>query len=107
MSASYKELLGIDGEPIEFEWNILPGFSTLQIFQRIQNDLQERNIEPEKFTCRIIFMSMFDDIDLRNEFEFRIENVNENAKRLSQGHWTFLGLGDEKKGTIHYTFEGK
>ena len=24
MSASYKELLGIDGEPIEFEWNILP-----------------------------------------------------------------------------------
>ena len=24
MSSSYKELLGIDGEPIEFEWNGLP-----------------------------------------------------------------------------------
>ena len=52
MSASYKELLGIDGEPIEFEWNILPGFSSLQLLQKIQNDLRERNIEPEKFTDR-------------------------------------------------------
>ena len=27
MSASYKELTGIGGEPIEFEWNIFPGFT--------------------------------------------------------------------------------
>ena len=60
---SHKELLGIDGEAIEFEWNIFPGFSTLQILQKIQDDLRERNIEPEKFTAWIIFMSMFNDID--------------------------------------------
>ena len=34
MSASHKELLGIDGEEIEFEWNIFSGFSTLQILQK-------------------------------------------------------------------------
>ena len=54
MSASYRELLGIDEEPIEFEWNIIPGFSSLQILQKIHNDLRERNIEPEKFTDWII-----------------------------------------------------
>ena len=54
ISDFYKELLGINGEPIEFEWNIL---------QKIQNDFRERNIEPEKFTDQIIFMLMFNDID--------------------------------------------
>ena len=34
VSPSYKELLDIDGEPTEFEWNILPGFSSLQILQK-------------------------------------------------------------------------
>ena len=77
--ASCKEPPVTDGETIELEWNILPGFSSLQLLQKIQNDLRERNIEPEKFTYRIIFMSMFNDIDWtrkRNEgmnlhFEFR------------------------------------
>ena len=40
MSASYKKLLGIGGEQIEFEWNIIPGFSSLHILQKIQNDFQ-------------------------------------------------------------------
>ena len=39
----YAELLGMDGEPFEFEWNILP--PSLQILQKTQNDLQRRNIE--------------------------------------------------------------
>ena len=54
MSASYRELLGIDGEAFEFEWNIFPGFTPLQILQEFQNDLQKRNVELEKFTDRII-----------------------------------------------------
>ena len=63
MSASYTELLGIVGESIELEWNHIPGFTSLQILQKIQNGLQERNIEPEKFTDRIIFMSMWNGMD--------------------------------------------
>ena len=63
ISAWFVELLGIDGEPIEFEWNILPGCTSNEILQKIQNNLRARNIEPEKFTDRIIFMSMLSDID--------------------------------------------
>ena len=102
MSPFYKELLGIDGEPLEFEWIILSGFSSLQILQQIQNDLRERNIKLEKFADRLIFMSMFNDIDWTRErkrrdlyFEFR--KVKMYAKKFSQGHWTFLGPGVEKK----------
>ena len=60
----------------------------LQIFQKIQTDLRERNNEPERFTDHII---------------------KNYAKRFSRGHWTFLGPGDEKKwyGTLLHTPEGK
>ena len=98
----------------QFEWNILPGFSSLQILQNIQEDLRERSIEPEKFIDRINFMSMFNDIDWTRKGNdgtciSNSEKVKEYAKRFSQGHWTFLGLGDEKKwyGTLPYTPEGK
>ena len=50
----FKNSMEFDGEPIEFEWNIL---------RKIQEILQHRNIDPEKFEDRIIFMSMFNDID--------------------------------------------
>ena len=64
---SCKELQGIDGEAIEFEWIILPRFASLQIFQKIEKDLRERNIAPEEFTDRIIFMSIFHDIEWTRE----------------------------------------
>ena len=35
---SYRDYDGINGEPTEFEWNIFPGFSTLQLCGKI-NDL--------------------------------------------------------------------
>ena len=62
-SNSFRELLGIDGETIEFEWRIFPGLSSLEILQKIQEDLQDRHIEPEKSEDRLIFMSMFNDIE--------------------------------------------
>ena len=86
----------------------------MQILQKIQGDLREQNIEPEIFTGRIIFMSMFDDIDWRKKGNDGIcisnsEKVKEYAKRFSRGHWTFLGPGDEKEwyGTLPYTPKGK
>ena len=45
LSDSYGELLEMDGGPIEFEWNIFQGFTSLQILQKIQDDQQERNID--------------------------------------------------------------
>ena len=64
---SHKELLGIDGEAIEFEWNIFLGCSSLQILQQIQNNSHKRNIKPDEVTDQIIFMSMSSDIDWTKE----------------------------------------
>ena len=93
---------------------MFPRFSSLQILQEIQNGLRKRNIEPERFTDHIILVSMFNDTDwsLKGNEGFCVsnaENVKECAKRFSQGHWTFLGPGDEKKwyGIPHYTPEGQ
>ena len=46
-------------EPTEFEWNIFPGFNTLQLSQEVKSLLLRLNETPENFTGRIIFMSMF------------------------------------------------
>ena len=44
-----------------------PGRASLEIVQKIQKDLQYRNIEPEEFEDRIPFMSMFNDIRMDKE----------------------------------------
>ena len=64
MRPTFRELQGLDGEPIDFEWKIFPGATALDLLHKIQADLQGKNITPEKFSARIIFMSMFNDIEL-------------------------------------------
>ena len=53
-----KDLDRIDGEHMEFEWRIFPGFTTLGILAEIQKMMAESKCEPEQFEGRIIFMSM-------------------------------------------------
>ena len=79
-----------------------PRLTSLQILQKIQNDLHDRKIEPEEFEDEIIFMTMFNIIEWtqkRNEENCisNSEKVKMYVKRFSQGHWTFLGPGDERK----------
>ena len=57
-----KEFNRIDGEPMEFEWKIYPGFTTLGILKEIQQFMTELQCELEQFKWRIIFMSMYNDI---------------------------------------------
>ena len=58
---------------------------------------------PEKFTGRIIFMSMFNDISCEsgdNEKRMRVEcstRLSFFAQRFGIGQWSFPGLGSEKK----------
>ena len=59
---SYRDYDGINGEPTEFEWNIFPGFTTLQLCGKVTDLLSSLGEEPETFTGRILFMSMFNDI---------------------------------------------
>ena len=61
-SQEYRNLDRIDGEPMDVEWNIFPGFNTLQLSQEVKDLLLRLNETPENFAGRIIFMSMFNDI---------------------------------------------
>ena len=60
-SPQNRTLDTIDGEPMEFEWIIFPGFTTLQLVHEVQKFMSKMG-EPEQFQGRIIFMSMFNDI---------------------------------------------
>ena len=48
-SPEYRNLDRIDGEPIEFEWNIFPGFTTLQLRHKVQELLLRLCETPENF----------------------------------------------------------
>ena len=75
-SPEYRALDGIDGESMEFECNIFPRFTTLQLCSKIQELLSRLSVEPEKFTGQIIFMSMFNDISWRSK------DNNKNANQV-------------------------
>ena len=66
-SPEYRALDRIDGEPMEFVWNIFPGFTTLQLVDKVQESLSKLSVQPEKITGRIFFMSMFNDISWRSK----------------------------------------
>ena len=89
-SPEYRALDRIDGEPTEFEWNIFPGFTTLQLCHKVQELLSNMSTEQEDFTGRIIFMSMFNDVswgsqDNEQECEFSAQLVSMCAQRFSSG----------------------
>ena len=101
-SQEYRNLDRIDGEPMEFEWNIFPGFTTLQLSPEVKDLLLRFHETPENFTGRIIFMSMFNDIswgstDNEKECESNARRVSLHARRFGTGQWSFLGPGSEKK----------
>ena len=56
---SYRDYDAVSGETTEFECNIFPGFTTLQLCDKISNLLSSLGQTPETFTGRILFMSMF------------------------------------------------
>ena len=98
----YRALDRIDGKPMEFEWNIFPGFTTLQLCNKVQELLLRLSVTPAKFTGRIIFMSMFNDMswgskDNKKECESSAQLVSLYAKRFGAGQWSFLRPGSEKK----------
>ena len=61
-SQSYRNFDRIDGEPTEFEWNIFPGFKTLQLSDQVNSSLYRLGETPGNFTGRNLFVSMFNDI---------------------------------------------
>ena len=98
---SHRDYDGINGEPTEFEWNIFPGFTTLQLCGKINDLLSDLGETPETFTGRILFMSMFNDIscDRKDNKEECLANarVVKVLARKFVGQWSFIGRGSEKK----------
>ena len=91
---SYRDFEGINGEPTEFEWNIFPGFTTLQFCSKVTDLLSRLGETPETFTGRILFMSMFNDIscDGKGNEEECVANaqvVSVLAKKFCIGQWSF------------------
>ena len=86
---------------MEFEWNIFPGFTTLQLVQEVQKFMNKMS-DPEQLQGRIIFMPMFNDIIWRikdNEKECITNStlVSLFAKRFPAGRCSFLRSGSETK----------
>ena len=99
---SYRDYDAINGESTEFEWNMFPGFTTLQLCDRISDLLSSMGQTPESFTGRILFMSMFNDIscdrkDNKDECLANARVVKVFARRFGFGQWSFIGPGSEKK----------
>ena len=99
---SYRDYDAINGESTEFEWNIFPGFTTLQLCVKINDLLSDLGQTPETFTGRILFMSMFNDIscDRKGNKDECLANagvVKVLAKKFGVGQWSFIGPGSEKK----------
>ena len=79
-----------------------PGFTSLQLCDKISNLLSSLGQTPETFTGRILFMSMFNDIscdryDNKNECLKNADFVKTFARRFGIGQWSFIGPGSEKK----------
>ena len=100
-SQNYRNFDRIDGEPMEFEWNIFPGYNTLQLNEEVKRLLLRSDETPESFTGRIIFMSMFNDISFGSKDNeknaWQMPNSFLCIQRCGKGQWSFIGLGSEKK----------
>ena len=99
---SYRDYDAINGESTEFEWNISPGFTTLQLCDKINDLLSNLGQTPATFTGRILFMSMFNDIscdrkDNKDECLRNAESVKVFARKFGIGQWSFIGPGSEMK----------
>ena len=100
---SYRDYDGINEEPTEFEWNIFPGFTTLQLCGKVNDLLSDLGQSPETFAGRILFMSMFNDIscDRKGNKDECLANagvVKVLAKNFGVGQWSFIGPGSEYSG---------
>ena len=90
---------------MKFEWMIFPGHTTLQILLEIQKLLNTLVCEPEYFPGRIIFMSMYNDIDWGDKDNERICSANSllvgrDARRFALGRWSVLGPSSETKWNV-------
>ena len=102
---SYRDYDAINGESTEFEWNIFPGFTTLQLCDKISDLLSYLGQTPATFTGRILFMSMFNDIscdrnDNKDECLKNADYVKVFARRFGIGQCHLLDQVLKRSGIL-------
>ena len=97
---NYSDFDDVKQESAELECNIFPGFTTLQLCDKINNLLSFLGQIPEAFTGRILFMSMFNDISCEGKGNKQqclrdADFVKTFARRFGFGigQWSFIGPG--------------
>ena len=69
------------------------------MMEEIQKFMKSIQCDPEELEGRIIFMSMFNEIEWKeNDTECIHNSIQDSkyARRFLRGHWSFLGSGLEK-----------
>ena len=86
---------------MEFDWNIFPGFNTLQLSQEVKQLLLRLGETPvlqdELSSCRCSTTSHGDRKNNKIECESNANLVSLFARRFEAGQLSFLGPGSEKK----------
>ena len=100
-SPVYRNFDRIDGEPMDFEWNIFPRFNTLQLNGEVKSLLLRLDETPENFTGRIIFMSMFNDISCGSRDNEKMRVKCQSRFSICKEIWTLsVKMVHKENGTI-------
>ena len=79
---SYRDYDGINGEPTESEWNIFPGFTTLQFCGKINDLLSDLGQTPETFTGRIFFQCSMTSLVTEKATKMHVWQMSDSSKYL-------------------------
>ena len=101
-SKNYKNFDRIDGEPTEFEWNIFPGFNTLQLSEKVKSLLYrlgetQRNPQEEFYLCRCSTTFSVDQETMNKNLWQTLDPYLCMPRRFGKGQWSFIGPDSEKK----------
>ena len=91
----FSELNRTDVKPMEFEWNMFPGFTIAGILNEILKMMGGLQCDPADFKGRIIFMSMFNDIVWDAKGKGKLCESNSKKKELKdtlQDFFAVIGL---------------
>ena len=78
---------------MEFEWKIFPGLTTASIIEEIQKKIGELQCDPADFKDRIIFMSMFNDIEwMREEMKSYVKIIQKVLENALDNFLAVIGL---------------
>ena len=79
---------------MEFEWKILPGFTTAGILKEIKKKMSELQCDPADFKDRSIFMSMFNDIvyEMQEEMNNYVKIIQKELKNTLEDFLAVIGL---------------